>query len=47
LRFEVKLVDVFRFEGVKIASQHEYFDRLSVLGQLGWLDADFVEPVMN
>lgn len=36
--FAAKIVEVLRFDGDQIASQHEYYDLLSLLGQLGWLD---------
>jgi hypothetical protein len=35
--FEVKVADVFRFEGDLIAAQHEYYDLLSLLTQVGWM----------
>lgn len=35
--FEVKVVEVFRFEGDRIKSQHEYYDLLSLMSQVGWL----------
>ncbi|HEX6489002.1 MAG TPA: ester cyclase [Candidatus Dormibacteraeota bacterium] len=37
--FEIRIAEVMRFEGERIASQHEYYDRLSLLRQLGWLGA--------
>ena len=36
--FEVPIVEVFRFQGDKIISQHEYYDLLSLLAQVGWLE---------
>lgn len=35
--FEARIVDVIRFDGELITSQHEYFDRLDFLTQIGWL----------
>lgn len=35
--FEARIVDVIRFDGELITSQHEYFDRLDLLTQIGWL----------
>lgn len=35
--FEIKVADVFRFEGGLIAAQHEYYDLLSLLTQVGWM----------
>jgi steroid delta-isomerase-like uncharacterized protein len=35
--FEVRVVEVMRFDGDLIASQHEYYDLLSLLTQLGWM----------
>jgi ketosteroid isomerase-like protein len=36
--FEARIAEIFRFEGPQVASQHAYYDLLSLLGQLGWLD---------
>lgn len=33
-----RVVDIFRFQDGKIASQHQYYDRLSMVRQFGWLD---------
>ncbi len=32
-----RVATVFRFEDDRIVSQHEYYDLLSMLRQLGWL----------
>jgi steroid delta-isomerase-like uncharacterized protein len=40
--FKERIVEVFRFEDGKVVSQHEYYDLLSLLGQLGWLPAPAV-----
>ena len=37
--FEERIVEVIRFEGEQIASQHECYDLLSLLSQVGWLGA--------
>ena len=34
----LRVVDIFRFSDGKITSQHEYYDLLSLMGQLGWLE---------
>ena len=36
--FQVPIVEVFRFDGARISSQHEYYDLLSLLSQVGWLE---------
>src|SRR5579872_1418341 len=35
-RFELRIAEVIRFEGELVASQHEYYDLLSLLRQVGW-----------
>jgi steroid delta-isomerase-like uncharacterized protein len=35
--FTSRMVEIFRFRDGKIVSQHEYYDLLSMFGQLGWL----------
>lgn len=37
--FKLPIVEVMRFEGEQVASQHEYCDLLSLLRQVGWLRA--------
>lgn len=37
--FAVPVVEVFRFDGQLIASQHEYYDLFAIMSQLGWLAA--------
>ena len=37
--FSMRVVEVFRFIGEQIDSQHEYYDLLTFLRQLGWLDS--------
>ena len=41
--FDAKIVDIFRFEGDRIKSQHEYFDRLGLLSQLGWIEIRYIK----
>ena len=34
----LRVVDIFRFRGDKIASQHQYYDMLALLRQVGWIE---------
>ena len=36
--FEARVVEIFRFDGEQISSQHEYYDLLGLLTQLGWME---------
>jgi steroid delta-isomerase-like uncharacterized protein len=39
--FSAKIVDIFRFDAEIIASQREYFDRLGLLTDLGWIETSY------
>jgi ketosteroid isomerase-like protein len=39
--FSARIVDVFRFESGLIVSQHEYFDRIALLTDLGWIETTY------
>ena len=39
--FSAKIVDIFRFESGLIVSQREYFDRLALLTDLGWIETSY------
>jgi len=39
--FSAKIVDIFRFESGLIVTQREYFDRLALLTDLGWIETSY------
>lgn len=35
---DLRVVDIFRFRGGKIVSEHQYYDLLALLRQVGWIE---------